>query len=70
MTEKQNPLLKDEITESDLRIGVELPEGWKNWNTMSLDECADYLHKQYCFLSSGDAYCINRLVEFYQKNKS
>ena len=54
---------------SDSPENNNLPEGWKNWNTMSIDDCAEYLHQKYCYLSSGDAFCINRLIEFYNIHK-
>lgn len=46
-----------------------LPEGWFNWNSLSLDDMVEYLRNKYKFSSSGDALCIYRLIEFYDKNK-
>jgi hypothetical protein len=47
----------------------DLPEGWFDWNTLSLDQMVSYLEKKYMFLSSGDAKCIMELIEFYKKHK-
>jgi hypothetical protein len=47
----------------------DLPEGWLNWNTLSLDQMVEYLRKKYMFSSTGDAKCIYHLIEFYDKHK-
>lgn len=49
--------------------GSALPEGWMDWNTLSLDQMVEYLRKKYMFSSSGDAKCIYHLIEFYDKHK-
>jgi len=49
--------------------GSALPEGWLDWNTLSLDQMVEYLRKKYMFSSSGDAKCIYHLIEFYDKHK-
>lgn len=46
-----------------------LPEGWLDWNTLTLEQMVDYLRKKYKFSSSGDAKCIYHLIEFYDKHK-
>jgi len=40
-----------------------------DWNTMSLEQMADFIYAKNLFLSSGDAKCICSIVEFYRKNK-
>ena len=47
----------------------DMPEGWIDWNAFSLDWMADYLEQKYRFLSSGEALCIFKLIEFYRKHK-
>ena len=47
----------------------DLPEGWMDWNTLSLDQMVEYLRKKYRFISSGDAKCIYHLIEFYDNHK-
>ena len=49
--------------------GSALPEGWIDWNTLSLDQMVEYLRKKYMFSSSADAKCIYHLIEFYDKHK-
>jgi hypothetical protein len=49
--------------------GSALPEGWMDWNTLSLDQMVEHLRKKYMFSSSGDAKCIYHLIEFYDKHK-
>jgi len=49
--------------------GSALPEGWLDWNTLSLDQMVEHLRKKYMFSSSGDAKCIYHLIEFYDKHK-
>ena len=49
--------------------GSDLPDGWLDWNTLSLDKMVEYLRKKYMFSSSGDAKCIYHLIEFYDKYK-
>jgi len=40
-----------------------------DFNTLSLEQMADYLRNKYAYSSSGDAKCIYHLLEFYDKNK-
>lgn len=47
----------------------ELPEGWIDWNLLTLDQMVEYLKNKYQFSSSADAKCIFSLIEFYEKNK-
>jgi hypothetical protein len=49
--------------------GSALPDGWMDWNTLSLDQMVEYLRKKYMFSSSADAKCIYHLIEFYDKHK-
>jgi hypothetical protein len=49
--------------------GSALPDGWMDWNTLSLDQMVEHLRKKYMFISSGDAKCIYHLIEFYDKHK-
>jgi len=62
---------KQENANSDLGAvsGSALPDGWMDWNTLSLDQMVEYLRKKYMFSSSGDAKCIYHLIEFYDKHK-
>lgn len=49
--------------------GSALPDGWLDWNTLSLDQMVEHLRNKYMFSSSGDAKCIYHLIEFYDKHK-
>lgn len=49
--------------------GSALPEGWLDWNTLTLDQMVEHLRQKYMFSSSGDAKCIHHLIEFYDKHK-
>jgi hypothetical protein len=49
--------------------GSALPDGWMDWNTLSLDQMAEHLRNKFMFSSSGDAKCIYHLIEFYDKHK-
>lgn len=49
--------------------GSALPDGWMDWNTLSIDQMVEHLRKKYMFSSSGDAKCIYHLIEFYDKHK-
>ena len=49
--------------------GSALPDGWLDWNTLSLDQMVEYLRQKYMFSSSGEAKCIYHLIEFYDKHK-
>ena len=68
--EKQN-LNTEETANSDLGAVScsALPDGWVDWNTLSLDQMVEHLRKKYMFISSGDAKCIYHLIEFYDKHK-
>ena len=46
-----------------------LPDGWLDWNTLSLDEMVEYLRKKHMVSSTGESKCIYELIEFYEKNK-
>ena len=46
-----------------------LPDGWIDWNTLTLDQMVEHLENKYKFDSSGDSLCIYRLIEFYKKHK-
>jgi hypothetical protein len=62
--EEQNPpLSKGDVS------GSALPEGWVDWNTLSIDQMVEYLRNKYMFSSSGDAKCIYHLIDFYEKHK-
>jgi len=62
----------EETSNSDLGAvsgSSSLPEGWLDWNTISLDKMVEHLRKKFMFNSSGDAKCIYQLIEFYDKHK-
>lgn len=61
----------EETANSDLGdvSGSALPDGWLDWNTLSLDQMVEHLRKKYMFSSSGDAKCIYHLIEYYDKHK-
>jgi uncharacterized protein Yka (UPF0111/DUF47 family) len=40
-----------------------------DWNTLTIEQMADHLRKEFQFDSSGTARCIFALLEFYEKNK-
>lgn len=46
-----------------------LPEGWLDWNALSLEQMVSYLRQKHMLSSSGDAKCIYSLIEFYDKHK-
>lgn len=45
-------------------------EGWLDWNTLSLDQMAEYLRQRYRFDSSAESKCIYHLIEFYEDHKN
>ena len=48
----------------------ELPEGWTDWNTLSLDQLVDHLEKEFMVSSTGTAKAVNELVRFYRNRES
>lgn len=44
-----------------------MPEGWMDWNLLTLDQMVDYLKNKYMISSSGEAKCIFSLIEFYER---
>lgn len=46
-----------------------MPDGWADWNKLTLDQCAEYLYNKNKYLSSGEAHCICRLIDFYESYK-
>ena len=67
----EHEILNTESTNSDLCdvSGGALPNGWMDWNELTLDEMVEYLRNKYMFSSSGDAKCIYHLIEFYDNHK-
>jgi hypothetical protein len=49
--------------------GSALPDGWMDWNMLSLDQMVEHLRQKFMFSNSGDAKCIYHLIEFYDKHK-
>lgn len=47
-----------------------LPDGWMDWNTLTLDQMVEHLRMKYMLSSSGDAKCIFELIKFYDKHKN
>ena|SRR3990167_1249550 len=45
-----------------------MPDGWMNWNELSISDMADHLEKRFMVDSSGDAKCILEMVRFYREN--
>ena len=45
------------------------PEGWMDWNKLSLDDYCDYLEEKHKFSSTGEAKAIFELIRFYKENK-
>lgn len=41
---------------------------WTDWNTLEMDKLVKYLEDKYMYHSSGDAFAINKLIEFYREN--
>ena len=70
MNKEQN---LNEVQNQQLNIagvsGSALPNGWMDWNKLTLDQMVEYLRKKYMFSSSGDAKCIYHLIEFYDNHK-
>jgi hypothetical protein len=66
--ENLNEAEKPALNKTDVSDSA-LPEGWLDWNTLSLDQMVKHLRQKYMFSSSGDAKCIYHLIEFYDKHK-
>ncbi len=47
----------------------QIPAGWLDWNTLSLDQMVSHLEQEFKYSSTGTAKCIHHLVEFYHQNK-
>lgn len=41
----------------------------KEYTNPDIEECVKTLEEKYRFSSTGEAYAINRLIEFYKENK-
>jgi hypothetical protein len=67
-TGERNPYW-DELTEKEKIEGIPTPPGVVNMNDVPLDVQVDELYSRYQFLSTGDAYVICRLIDFYRENK-
>jgi hypothetical protein len=66
--ENSNEAEKPQLNIPDVS-GSALPNGWMDWNKLTLDQMVEYLRKKYMFSSSGDAKCIYHLIEFYDNHK-
>jgi|TARA_B110000211_G_scaffold224029_1_gene274656 hypothetical protein len=58
-----------ELSESDKIEGLPPLTGGVDMNQIKLDKLVEMLDDKYKFSSTGDAYAIHRLIEFYKKNK-
>lgn len=67
LTRSQIELL--ECVFADSREEKDKHEGCLDWNEYLLDQMVEHLREKYMFSSSGDAKCIFKLIEFYDKNK-
>jgi len=41
----------------------------EEYSNPTIEECVKMLEEKYMYSSTGDAYAINRLIEFYKENK-
>jgi hypothetical protein len=41
-----------------------------DWNKFSMDELADYLEYKWKFMSSGEAFAICKMIDFYRSHKN
>lgn len=57
--------------EKELRLSVDdkIPDFMMDWNELALDSMADYLENKWKFLSSGEALCIMKMIDFYKDHK-
>jgi hypothetical protein len=58
-------LTKKQVEQNKESLSV----GFLDWNTLTLDQMAEYLEEKYKFSSTGEAKCIFKLIEFYKKHK-
>lgn len=69
MEPERAELIAQQVLDLFAVSGSALPDDWKDWNTLSLDQMVEYLRNKYMFSSSGEAKCIFHLIEFYDKYK-
>jgi hypothetical protein len=63
-----NELTNKEKIERTSGVEIETP-GFVDLNKVDFDLLVKELEKQYMFLSSMEAYVINKLITFYRENK-
>ena len=51
-------------------MSLEEKYGFIDWNQLSMDDLADFLEEKYRFHSTGTAFAVMRMIEFYHENKS
>lgn len=59
--------INKELTDKEIQDRFELPDGFTDWNEITLDELAKYLEEKYKYQSTGDAYAILRFVSYYRE---
>lgn len=67
-TGERNPYW-DELTEKEKTEGISTPPGVVNMNDIPFDTLVGNLYDGYMFQSSGEAYVICKLIDFYRENK-
>ena len=73
---KKNPPAPNQteiLSNTDIKIDdetIDLPEGWLDWNTVSLDYKVKYLKNAFLVDSSALAKCVIDLIEFYEEHKN
>jgi hypothetical protein len=73
MANKTNEIVENEIVENEKTAHLEslsVPEGWIDWNKLTLDQAVNWLRKRFMFESSGDARTVYMLIDFYDKYKN
>ena len=69
--EKINLGYGDAWYQPDTERDIVLDNGvvFADWNKFNMDELADYLENKWAIHSSGEAFAIMRMVDFYRENK-
>ena len=49
-------------------VELEMPYPFVDYNKIPFETLVEQLYRRYMFLSNGDAYIINRLIDFWKEN--
>ena len=52
-----------------LKVIPNIPGGWLDWNTLTMEQIVQYLKNKYKYSSSGESLAIYKLIQYYKEHE-